>query len=173
MSFLFQGILFLLPFQPQNQEQQEVLQDRIRWQLERCDIIGGVVLIEDFSRGWSYSRLLSEYLVEEDVPSLFTFGQSDLLAASLPDRRRCEHLFNDSLASLTALQSSTMTTRSTACPVISACCLDSFLTPYVDIGKELSFSFSFSFSSSNPLSLDADKGIHADNLFVVFSDNSR
>ena len=130
----------------QSQEQQEFLQERIRWQLEHCDTISGVVLLEDHSRGWSCSPFVSDYLTEEGVPSLFTLGLSELPSSKISERRRCEQQFNETLGMIQALQHSTMTSRSNTCPVLSACCLDSFLTPY---GFIISFHF-ISFQIQSP-----------------------
>ena len=82
----------------------ELLQERIRYQLEQCDAISGVVVLEDHSRGW--------------CGALFTVGMED---------RGSGVSFNSSLASLASVARSSLYTACNGEPCLAACCLDSLL----------------------------------------------
>lgn len=99
----------------------ELLQERIRYQLEQCDTISGVVVLEDLSRGWCGTAVVSDYLREEGVGSLFTVGIED---------PACPASFNSSLTSLASIAHSSLYTACNTHPSLSACCLNSLLSLY-------------------------------------------
>lgn len=103
-----------------NQSAMELLQERIRYQLEHCDAVSGVVVLEDISRGWYGASILSDYLREEGVSSLFTVGVED---ASVPDAS-----VNGALSSFSSIEHSSIYTACNEDPSIAASCLDSVLS---------------------------------------------
>ena len=96
----------------------ELLLERIRYQLEQCDAISGVVVLEDHSRGWCGAAVVADYLREEGVGALFTVGVED---------RGSGVSFNSSLASLASVARSSLYTACNGEPCLAACCLDSLL----------------------------------------------
>ena len=103
-----------------NQSTMELLQERIRYQLEQCDAVNGVVVLEDISRGWCGTSILSDYLREEGVSSLFTVGVED---ASVPDAS-----VNGALSSFSSIEHSSIYTACNEDPSVTASCLDSVLS---------------------------------------------
>ena len=65
------------------------------------------------------AQTVSEYVAEEDVHTIFTFGLMD------PHHRSP---FDESLSTFHAIQSSSLFSSSNSSPVASACCLDSLLS---------------------------------------------
>ena len=96
----------------------ELLQERIRYQLEQCDAISGVVVLEDHSRGWCGAAVVADYLREEGVGALLTVGVED---------RGSGVSFNSSLVSLASVARSSLYTACNGEPWRAACCLDSLL----------------------------------------------
>ena len=106
-----------------NQSTMELLQERIRYQLEQCDAVSGVVVLEDISRGWCGTSILSDYLREEGVSSLFTVGVED---ASVPDAS-----VNGALSSFSSIEHSSIYTACNEDPSVTASCLDSVPSSHV------------------------------------------
>ena len=94
----------------------DLLEEKLRWQFEQCDTVGGVVLLEDTAQGWDVASSLGSYLREEGVRSLFAVG---LRSESSP--------FNQTIATLSALRAGSLFTSSSRCTSLTACCIDSAL----------------------------------------------
>ena len=96
----------------------DLFQEKLRIQLELCDVVSGVLLLEDVSLGWELASLLRAYLQEEGVKTLFTVGiRSSSGSFSSP--------FDQALSTMSALRSSSLFTSSSACSSLTACCIDS------------------------------------------------
>lgn len=111
--FLHLAYLYLHSYH-QQPSVSELFQDKLRVQLELCDVVSGVLLLEDTSLGWDVAALLCTYLQEEGVKTLFTVG---VRSSSSP--------FDQALSTLSALRASSMFTSSSTCSSLTACCIDS------------------------------------------------
>ena len=119
LHLCLQRTSFFPPLFHQQSSVSDLLQEKLRIQLELCDVVSGVLLLEDVSLGWELASLLRAYLHEEGVQTLFTVG---VRSASSP--------FDQALSTMAALRASSLFTSSGACSSLTACGIDSATATY-------------------------------------------
>ena len=79
--------------------------------------------MEDVMNGWNGVSVVKDYLVEEGICHLYSIG--------VGSQSQSNQVFNQTLCVLNALSKSSLFSYCDQSPCLLACCLDSFLAPFV------------------------------------------